>query len=205
MNLLVSVDRDTAVDNSSKETSDSLLVSAAKAGDANAFVALSRRHSKKLLKMAYRITRNRQDAEDAVQEAFLKAFLHLDKFEGRSSFSSWFSTIAINSALMILRKRRTSLEIALDGAKSDYETARPWEPVDMTEDPESRCVRRERKERLSAAILRLRPCLRSVVEVQQAQDSSTEEIAETLGLSRSAVKSRLSRARTALRKSLVRR
>jgi len=205
MNLLVAADNDMAVDNGLKETSDRLLVSAVKAGDANAFVELSRRHSSKVLKTTYRITCNWQDAEDALQEAFLKAFLHLDKFEGRSSFYSWLTAIAINSALMILRKRRTSSEIALDGAKEDYETWRRWEPRDMTEDPESHYARRERKERLRAAILRLRPSFREVVELQQAQDCSTAEVAEALGLSMSAVKSRLSRARIVLRKSLVRR
>jgi RNA polymerase sigma-70 factor (ECF subfamily) len=111
----------------------------------------------------------------------------------------------MNSALMILRKRRNSTEIALDGEREDYETWRRWEPRDMTEDPESRYAQCERQALLRAAILRLRPSFRDVVELQQSRECSTEEIAETLGLSMSAVKSRLSRARIALRKSLVRR
>ena len=107
------------------DLSDELLVSAAQAGDASAFVELKERHVNKLLWRIYRITRNWQDAEDVLQESFLKAFVHLPGFEGRSSFSSWITRIAINSALMLLRKRRV-VEISIDAFASDGETWSGW-------------------------------------------------------------------------------
>jgi len=98
----------------SMETSDAVLVSTAKLGDANAFVELSRRHSSRAFQTAYRITRNRQDAEDAVQDSLLKAFTHLNDFQEKSSFSTWLTRITINSALMILRKKRVCVEISIE-------------------------------------------------------------------------------------------
>jgi RNA polymerase sigma-70 factor (ECF subfamily) len=86
----------------SNEVADELLVSAAQCGDSQAFVELSKRHSRKLLFKAYRITQNWQDAEDVVQDSFMKAFTHLHTFQSRSSFSTWLTRIAINSALMLL-------------------------------------------------------------------------------------------------------
>jgi len=93
---------------------DQLLVAAAKAGDANAFFELSNRHSSKLLRAAYRITSNWHDAEDALQEALLSAFTHIQGFEGRSSFSSWLTRIIMNSAYMIMRKKRGHVEIPIE-------------------------------------------------------------------------------------------
>ena len=98
----------------STEMSDAMLVSTAKSGDGDAFVELSKRHYRKVFHETYRITRNRQDAEDALQESLLRAFCHLNNFEGRSSFSTWLTRIAINSALMILRKRRNCFDFSLD-------------------------------------------------------------------------------------------
>ncbi|MEA2539677.1 MAG: hypothetical protein QOH35_1043, partial [Acidobacteriaceae bacterium] len=116
-----SIGNDMVTNESPTEMSEELLVSAAKSGDANAFIELSRRHSAKLLNRTYRITGNWHDAEDVLQEAFLKAFIHLKDFEGRSSFASWLTQIAINSALMILRKKRCRPEISIGGNNDDYE------------------------------------------------------------------------------------
>lgn len=116
-----SIGNDVVTNETPTEMSDELLVSAAKSGDANAFVELSRRHSAKLLHRTYRITRNWQDAEDVLQESFLKAFIHLKDFEARSSFASWLTQITINSALMILRKKRCHPEISIEGNNDDYE------------------------------------------------------------------------------------
>jgi RNA polymerase sigma-70 factor (ECF subfamily) len=191
------------VDGSSEAVNDELLVLQAKSGDFSAFVELRKRHSSKLFWTAYRITRNWEDAEDTVQDSFLKAYLHLERFEGRSSFSSWLTRIAINSALMIVRKKRPG-EISIDRIDRDSGTREEWELLDFKEDPELTCMRTEREEMLQRAILRLRPSLRSVIELQQSQDYSTKELAQILGISVPAAKSRLLRAKLALRTSLQR-
>src|SRR5580692_3141829 len=103
------------IEYSQTEMSDEMLAARAKSGDMDAFVELSQRHANRVFQTTYRVTRNRQDAEDALQEAFLNAFTHMKNFEGRSSFSTWLTRIAINSALMILRKKRNCQEILLDG------------------------------------------------------------------------------------------
>jgi RNA polymerase sigma-70 factor (ECF subfamily) len=182
-----------------KEMSDEWLVLAAKDGNANAFVELRDRHSSKILRATYRITRNREDAEDALQESFLKAFLHLNKFEGRSSFSSWVTRIAINTSLMIMRKKRRNKELSIDPSDNDCESYDSWEPFDLREDPERHYERHERAELLRGAIRRLRPALRTAVELQQAQEYSMQELADSLGISLAAAKSRLLRARLSMR------
>ena len=185
------------------EMSNEMLVSMAKSGDVNAFVELIKRHADTVFLSTYRITGNRQDAEDALQESFLRAFIHMNKFQERSSFSTWLTRIAINSALMILRKKRSSSEISIDrtdGSAGDFET---WEPRSPWEDPESRYVRRERHELLRQAIQQLPPVFRDVIELLQAKECSNQEIAQSLGISLPAVKSRLARARKALRTSLL--
>ena len=137
-----------------------------------------------------------------LQESFLKAFIHLKDFEERSSFASWLTQITINSALMILRKKRCRPEISIDGNNDDYEVQERREPRYLRPNPESRCVQREREQLLEEAILRLPVLFREVVQLRQTQECSVREVAEALGISVPAVKSRLSRAKTALRMSL---
>jgi RNA polymerase sigma-70 factor, ECF subfamily len=203
MSLLMSVVNTFHIERCETEMSDEMLVSMAKSGDANAFVELSKRHADQVFQATYRVTRNRQDAEDALQDSFLRAFIHIKDFQERSSFSTWLTRIAINSSLMILRKKRNNSEISIDcsdGPAGSFET---WEPKSLWEDPESRYVRRERQKLLTQAIHRLPPVLRDVVELRQAKEFSNQEIAQSLGISLSAVKSRLSRAKDALRMSLL--
>jgi RNA polymerase sigma-70 factor (ECF subfamily) len=185
-----------------KRLSDELLVVRAKAGDTSAFVELRERHSIKVLRTVYRITRNWEDAEDALQESLLKAFKHLNGFENKCSFSSWLTRIAINSALMTLRRRRACREISIDSTDDDGTIFGRLEPQDLSEDPERRYARSEREELLKRAILRLRPGLRDVVELRQAEECSLKELAERLGISLAAAKSRLLRARVALQARL---
>jgi RNA polymerase sigma factor (sigma-70 family) len=184
-----------------EQTSDELLVTAAKLGEDWAFSELCNRHSKKIFNTMYRVTRNRQDAEDALQDAFLKAFLHLKNFDGRSTFSTWLTRIAINSALMILRKKRSHPEVSMDGS-ADGESWQNWEVPDRRVNTEEHYARRERERHLKRAIHRLRPALRHVIEIQQTHEGSVREIAEAAGISIAATKSRLLRARTVLRGSL---
>jgi RNA polymerase sigma-70 factor (ECF subfamily) len=180
---------------------DEMLVTAAKSGEHVAFSELWNRHSKKAFNTMYRITKNRQDAEDALQDAFLKAFVHLKNFDGRSAFSTWLTRIAINSALMILRKKRSHPEASMDWSP-DGETWQQWEMVDRTANIEEHYAREEGQRHLKRAIRRLRPTLRNIIEIQQLHDSSVKEIAEMAGISVAAAKSRLVRARTVLRRSL---
>jgi RNA polymerase sigma-70 factor, ECF subfamily len=185
------------------EMSDALLVSTAKAGDGDAFVELSKRHYRKVFYETYRITQNREDAEDAFQDSLLRAFSHLNNFQERSSFSTWFTRIAINSALMILRKRRNCFEFSLDGTDDVSGNGETWEIQSLAEDPETSYVRIEREALLREAIRRLPPRCREVVELWQAYEYSAREIAQALGISVPAVKSRLSRARLTLRAELL--
>jgi RNA polymerase sigma-70 factor (ECF subfamily) len=193
----------TSISHSLKQRSDEWLVSAARDGNADAFAELRARHSSKILRTTYRITGNWEDAEDALQDAFLKAFLHLNKFEGRSSFLSWVTRIAINMSLMILRKKRAKKELSIDVSDDDCESCDRWEPFDLREDPERRYARHERAELLRRAIRRLRPALRDAVELQQAQEYSMQELADSLGISLAAAKSRLLRARLSIRTLLT--
>jgi RNA polymerase sigma-70 factor, ECF subfamily len=204
MNSLMSaVNKAAAIEDGPTEISEAALVSMAKLGDSDAFVELSKLHSNRLLRTIYHITRNWHDAEDALQDATLRAFSHLKDFQGNSSFSTWLTRIAINSALMILRKKRGCYEIPFEGIDDSGDNYECWEVKSPAENPESRLARKEREELLIDAILRLPQVLREVVELRQARGYSTREIAQALGISVPAVKSRLSRARLTLRTALL--
>ena len=203
MSLSISTGNDSVIHDNPKEVSDDLLVSAAKAGDSSAFVELSKRHSNRLLQRTYRITRNWQDAEDALQDTLLRAFVHLKNLQESASFSSWVTQIAVNSALMILRKKRSHIEISIDGTTYQSGIYERWETTALTEDPESRFARCERQEQLRDAILRLPRIHREVVQLQNAQQYSPQELAQTLGISVAAVKSRRARAKLVLRTLLL--
>ena len=199
MNRRMPSNHDAVIGGSLREMSDEWLVAAAKDGNVDAFAELRARHFRAILRTTYRITRNWEDAEDALQDSFLKAFLHLNKFEGRSTFLSWVTRIAINTALMIMRKKRANKELSIDPDDNGYESYDRWEPPDLREDPERRYVRNERAELLRGAIRRLPPVLRTAVELQQAQEYSVQELADSLGISLAAAKSRLLRARLSMR------
>ena len=201
--LMSVVNKAAAIENGRTEMSEAVLVSMAKLGDSDAFVELSKLHSNRLLRTIYHITRNWHDAEDALQDAMLRAFSHMNDFQEKSSFSTWLTRIAINSALMILRKKRDCYEIPFDGIDDSGDTYERWELRSPAESPESRFARKEREELLRDAILRLPELLREVVELRQARGYSTREIAQALGISVPAVKSRLSRARLTLRTTLL--
>jgi RNA polymerase sigma-70 factor, ECF subfamily len=181
-------------------STDEVLVAAAKLGDNQAFLALWRRHSSRVLKTTYRITGNREDAEDAIQDAWMRAYLHLNTFDGRAQFTTWLTRIAINSSLMILRRKRARPETSMD--IDDADTWQHWEIADQTKSVEELYTGQERVERLKRAICRLQPTLRNVVEIHQSEDCSVKEVAELAGISVAATKSRLLRARKILRKAL---
>jgi RNA polymerase sigma-70 factor (ECF subfamily) len=179
---------------------DEVLVAAAKLGNHAAFVELWARHSNTAFRMAYRITGNHEDAEDVIQDAWMKAYVHLNTFDGRAKFSTWLTRIAINSALMILRRKRVRPETSMEITDGDTWPYR--EIADQTKNVEELYARHERVERLRRAICHLQPTLRNVVELRQSNDRSVKEIAELAGISVAATKSRLLRARKILRKAL---
>jgi RNA polymerase sigma-70 factor (ECF subfamily) len=184
-----------------QELGERTLLASAKRGQIGAFEELCGPHLKTILRTTYRITKNREDAEDARQDTVLRALVHINDFDGRSRFSTWLTRIAINSALMILRKKRRSPEIPnsqfLDfDIIESHPGVSPWAP-----NPETQYLRRERERVLRRAVRALRPSLRVVVEFQQLQERSIGEAAKTMGITANAVKARLFHARAALRKA----
>jgi RNA polymerase sigma-70 factor (ECF subfamily) len=177
------------------------LVTSAKRGQSVAFDVLCERYSPRILRALFRITKNREDAEDALQDSFLNAFVHISEFDGRSAFSTWLTRIAINCALMILRKKRTSHEISLDGFGDSDTKSTPWEMPDHAPNPEKRYAQSERENILRGAISTLRPTIRKVIELQQLQERSMKETASIIGISVPAAKARLFHAKVALRKT----
>ncbi len=180
------------------------LVTAARKGDSQAFSLLLARYAGKIFRLAMNITQNREDAEDVLQEAFLKAYEHLDQFQGNSRFYTWIVRIAVNQALMKLRKRRSDRSVSLDeqidtGEDTVVREIAAWDP-----DPEQQFSQEELHRILAGAIEELAPIYRTVFTLRDVDGLSTEETAEALDLSVPAVKSRLLRARLQLRDKLTR-
>lgn len=182
---------------------ETALVEKARQGDTAAFSELVAKYERKIYRLARHITNNDEDAEDVLQEAFLKAYSHLESFEGNSKFSTWLTRIAVNEALMKLRKRKTSRTVSIDEEVDTGEDVVVREFADWEEGPEQRYSREELREILDSAVSSLRPAFRSVFVLRDIEDLSTEETAEALNLSIPAVKSRLLRARLQLRDKLT--
>ena len=184
---------------SSEFQSDAHLVALAKIGDEQAFTELWGRHGAKVRGVIWRIVRNREDAEDILQEAYLKSFVHVVSFNGDSQFSTWLSRIGINLALMLLREKRRCPEVVVDAADPNS-TARFFDFPDPADSIEARCLHAERRQHLRLAIQQLPPKLRLMVQMQNWEELPLDEIAQRTGISMPAVKARLARARTALRR-----
>jgi RNA polymerase sigma-70 factor, ECF subfamily len=183
---------------------ESVLVAQAKAGDQNAFAELVNRYERKIYRLAKNITRNDEDAEDVLQDAFLKAYTHLDNFKGDSKFYTWIVRIAVNEALMRLRKRKTDRSVPLDEPVELGEETVQREIAVWEDNPEQQYSQEEWRRILDEAVDSLKPDFRTVFVLRDIEELSTEETAETLGISVPAVKSRLLRARLALRERLTR-
>ena len=180
------------------------LVAVAKRGDEKAFETLVRRHGPRIFALALRYTRVREDAEDVVQQTFQKTFVYLHNFEGKSSFSTWLTRIAINEALMLLRRGRAIREVSLDDAGSDEGTVPTWDIPDASPDPEAKYLQQEGTELLSAAIDNLTLRLRTAIELRELGELSTRETARCMGLSVGAVKARVFHGRRKLREKMTR-
>lgn len=174
------------------------LVAAAKGGERAAFDVLCQTHREKLFRTVSRITRNHHDAQDAVQDSLLSIFLHLKAFDGRSRFSTWVTRIAINSALMTLRRKHRCREVSLDS-----DDAMICKGAFTTEDPEKQFAERERRKLIREEVAHLRATIRRPLELRELEDYSHEEAAKMIGISIPAVKGRLFHAREALRKSNI--
>jgi RNA polymerase sigma-70 factor (ECF subfamily) len=180
------------------------LVQRAKAGDTRAFTDLVNRYERKIFRLAKHITQSDEDAEDVLQETFLKAYSHLEEFHGNSKFYTWIVRIAVNEALMKLRRRKSDRTVSLDETVDTGEETVVREIAVWDNNPEERYSREEIREILDKAIQSLRPGFRTVFLLRDVEELSTEETAEALDLSIPAVKSRLLRARLQLREKLTR-
>jgi len=190
--------------NGQQLTDESALVELARQGDDAAFSTLVNRYNRKIFRLAKNITQNDEDAEDVLQDAFLKAYTHLDSFHGDSKFYTWVVRIAVNEALMKLRKRRSDKTVSLDEEIDTGEEQVTREIAVWDGDPEQKYGQTELRQILDEAIQNLKPAFRVVFQLRDVEELSTEETAEALDLSIPAVKSRLLRARLQLRERLTR-
>jgi RNA polymerase sigma-70 factor, ECF subfamily len=185
-----------------RNASDQHLLATARSSDGQAFVELSGRYAQMVYKRVFGILRNREDTEDVVQEALCKAYAHLRKFRGSCAFSTWLTRIAINSALMVLRKRRLLSEVSIDQLGDEDQAWGDWEFPDPSPNAEQIYSRRQTTDLLTRAVKRLPPSYRSVVEQYHGQERSVQEAADTVGITLAAAKSRLRRARISVRSTL---
>jgi RNA polymerase sigma-70 factor (ECF subfamily) len=181
---------------------ESILVEAARSGDIGAFESLVRRYDRNVFRIAQHITQNREDAEDVVQDAFLKAYQNLGQFQGQSKFYTWLVRIAVNEALMRLRRRRPERTVSIDEDVKTEEDSIPREIADWSPNPEQQYTQSELKDILGKTIQGLPTSFRTVFVLRDVEGLSTEETASALELSVPAVKSRLLRARLQLRERL---
>ena len=181
-------------------TADLHVVYKAIAGDPIAQEQLFKMHAATLYRRAFAILRNKEDAEDALQDGWFRAYSNIRSFEGRSSFSTWLTQIVINSALMILRRNRNRREVSTDEAG---EISFIHQIPDHSRNPEETFLEGERKTILNDTIRSLRPRIRMMVELGPLQGRSPNDAAHRLGISPQAAKGRLFHARAALRKSAV--
>ncbi|MEO8028889.1 MAG: RNA polymerase sigma factor [Bryobacteraceae bacterium] len=180
------------------------LVAAARQGDSEAFSQLVKQYERKIFRLAKNITQNDEDAEDVLQDAFLKAYEHLDDFQGNSKFYTWIVRIAVNESLMKLRKRKSDKTVPLDEPVETGEETVVREIAVWEGNPEDQYSSEELRDILDKAVEALKPVFRTVFILRDIEEMSTEETAEALGISVPAVKSRLLRARLQLRERLTR-
>jgi RNA polymerase sigma-70 factor (ECF subfamily) len=178
------------------------LVHAAQNGDVSAFEQLVKRYDRKLLRISQHVTHNLEDSQDAVQEAFLKAFQHLGEFREESQFSTWLIRITINQSIMKLRKQSAKREVPLD---NDFEAdgdMLPMEVTDWAPNPEQLYGASELRDILVKTLRELQPSLRAVFVLRDIEGLSIDQTTEVLNLSQGTVKARLWRARLQLRERL---
>lgn len=186
------------------DASDNELITAAQGGDQLAFMELCRRHSSMVKNKILRIVQNREDAEDVMQDTLLRAFLHLSSFRRSCKFSTWVTSIAVNTALMLLRKRRVRREHSESASNLCFRPVVLQEAADRSLGPEGIYLEQQEILLVRRAIEKLHPNLRSLVSHYYGSEASLEEVAKGQEISLAAAKSRLLRVRTKLRSSLAR-
>jgi RNA polymerase sigma-70 factor (ECF subfamily) len=188
----------------STNVKDEVLVAAAVRGSSAAFETLFQRYHKRMFNIALSRLQNAEDAEDAVQQAFQQAYVHLKSFQGQARFSTWLTRITINEALMLLRKRRPG-HLSIEGHQTVDEESFALEIRDTAITPEEQYGQKELHNVLSGAIDELRPILKTVVNLSEIGELSTSKTAETLGIRIGTVKARTFRARRLLRDKIAKR
>lgn len=183
---------------------DMEIVAAAKGGSSHAFEILVKRHAGRILRVAQSMTGNREDAEDVVQQSLQKAFVHLQKFEGRSSFSTWLTRITINEALMRQRINRRASAISIDESAHGEGAAPALEIPYVGPSPELCCSQQERERILLLAVNQLKPEIRTAIRLCELDERPLKESAQIMGVSVAATKSRVLRGRRKLREALKR-
>jgi RNA polymerase sigma-70 factor (ECF subfamily) len=178
------------------------LVVAANRGDSAAFEALCKQAASSVFNVARRMMRNNEDAEDVLQESFQQAFVHFKSFNGDSRFSTWLTRIAINTALMKLRKKNPLRDVSLDESAETEESSYRIDIEDRGLNPEQLCAQEEQQQILSEALNALTPGMRKAIELRELDERSTEETAQIMGISVSAVKARVFHGRRKLRETL---
>ncbi|HVM72015.1 MAG TPA: sigma-70 family RNA polymerase sigma factor [Anaerolineales bacterium] len=185
------------------ESKVDISIDALRSGNRHEFARLVDTYSGSLYRLALKMLGNATDAEDALQNTFLQAFLHIDKFEGRSSLSTWLYRIASNESLMLLRKRHP--ESTFSDMASENEDDREIDPVQFTDWcclPEDELLSTEARLKMDQAIEQLPETLRIVFVLRDIEGLSIQETSQVLGLTETAVKTRLLRARLRLREEL---
>lgn len=195
------LDNHSGANHTVQHPSEAHLLAQAKRGSADAFEALCRANTAKLFNVAFRITQNREDAEDAVQDSLMRAFVRIGDFRGASAFSTWLTRIVINSALMLRRKNGSRQYVVIEDILQTVDGHAKVQIAQSSPDPEQTYVARERRRALRKAISRLRPRVRAVVEIGELQEFSMRETAKVLNISLAAAKGRLFHARASLRRS----
>src|SRR6266853_749201 len=189
---------------SSTAAEDADLVQASKAGDSAAFEELVARYDRKLFRIAYHILHNPDDAQDVVQDSFIKVFHNLGQFRADSKFSTWLYRIVVNQSLMELRKQRRKLSTSIElSNEHDDEGQLPIDVSDWRPNPEEQYKESELRDLLTTLLMELRPALRVVFVMHDIEGQSLQETAEALALSLAAVKTRSLRARLYLREQLT--
>ncbi|MBI3671044.1 MAG: sigma-70 family RNA polymerase sigma factor [Acidobacteria bacterium] len=171
------------------------------AGDAQAFEELVQRHEERVYRVTIAITGNHEDAEEAMQQTFLKVYQHLGGFQRASKFTTWLTRIAVNEALQ--KRRRQRVTESLDDPRLTDEAVMPKQLRDWHDDPEKIYSKQQMREIVESAIQSLAPMYREVFVLRDVQGLTTQEAAEALGIAVSALKSRLLRARLMMREALA--
>ncbi len=182
---------------------EEILVKKSKEGDFEAFEELVNLHEKHVYNIAWNMLRNQEDAEEVLQETFIKAYNKLNQFEGRSKFSTWLYRIATNEALMIIRKKNPAQPVSLDEPIDDgYRAKIRRELIDWKENPQNIYLKKELREKIDYIIYTLPEDYRSVFVLRDIQGFSGEKVSEILSITLPAVKARLHRARLYAREIL---